>query len=262
MSGSRFRGGPAAIGLAVGALGLGLTGCGSAATSAVSTRTPPPVAAASTAPAQNQAAYSAPPSLAAGQGAAPNPSGPSAAASAVANAAGNASSASAGSSEQPVAPEQNPPGDIPDTQAFVTYTSPTGGYKLDVPEGWARTTNGANVTFKDKIDGLKVDESSAGAPPTTAEVQQSIVPRIERAGRAVKTAGVQQVQLRAGAAVLLKYTSNSDPNPVTGKQVRLEDNTYVFYKKGKEALLTLWAPQGADNVDQWQRIASSFTWTA
>ena len=30
-------------------------------------------------------------------------------------------------------------GDIPDNQVFVTFTSPTGGYQLQVPEGWART---------------------------------------------------------------------------------------------------------------------------
>jgi hypothetical protein len=36
--------------------------------------------------------------------------------------------------------------------------------------------------------------------------------------------------------------------------------TYVFYKNGKEAMLTVWAPLGADNVDQWNRMAKSFRW--
>lgn len=36
------------------------------------------------------------------------------------------------------ATETNPPGDIPDTQAFVDYSS-TAGYGVKVPEGWART---------------------------------------------------------------------------------------------------------------------------
>jgi len=30
--------------------------------------------------------------------------------------------------EKPVDPEKNPPGDIPDNQAFVKYASQTGGY--------------------------------------------------------------------------------------------------------------------------------------
>ncbi len=43
------------------------------------------------------------------------------------------------STESAVAPEINPPGDIPDSQAFVRFTSPAGGYSLEVPEGWARS---------------------------------------------------------------------------------------------------------------------------
>ena len=34
--------------------------------------------------------------------------------------------------------EVNPPGDIPDNQAFVPYTSSSGGYTISMPEGWAR----------------------------------------------------------------------------------------------------------------------------
>ncbi|MEA2574805.1 MAG: hypothetical protein QOH93_2103, partial [Chloroflexia bacterium] len=64
--------------------------------------------------------------------------------------------AAARSTEQPVAPETNPPGDIPDTQAFVKYASAVGGYELDVPEGWARTESGPNVSFVDKFDGAKI----------------------------------------------------------------------------------------------------------
>src|SRR5262245_5381289 len=38
-----------------------------------------------------------------------------------------------------IATEDNPPGDIPDNQAFVPYTSANGGYAISMPEGWART---------------------------------------------------------------------------------------------------------------------------
>ena len=50
----------------------------------------------------------------------------------------NAPSQTAVQGETPVAPEKNPPGDIPDTQVFVEYRSAGGGYQLEVPEGWAR----------------------------------------------------------------------------------------------------------------------------
>jgi hypothetical protein len=47
---------------------------------------------------------------------------------------------------------------------------------------------------------------------------------------------------------------------VTGKQVRLEEEIYLFYNHGTLAMLQLWAPQGADNVDQWKRMVESFHW--
>src|SRR5690242_20999784 len=48
------------------------------------------------------------------------------------------------SASQPaaVATESNPPGDIPDNQAFVAYTSPADGFLVKVPEGWGRTRTG------------------------------------------------------------------------------------------------------------------------
>jgi hypothetical protein len=86
-------------------------------------------------------------------------------------AASTDTSAQAKPTESAVAPEVNPPGDIPDTQAFVKYTSAAGGYELDVPEGWARTENGSDVTFVNKFDGVKVTVSPAAAAPTTSSVQ-------------------------------------------------------------------------------------------
>ncbi len=163
-------------------------------------------------------------------------------------------------SEQPAAPEKNPPGDIPDTQAFVTYSSTSGGYKLEVPEGWARRTNDKNVSFIDKLDGVKVTLTSETTAPTARSSKTKQVAELEKAGRAVKVVNVKDVQLPSGPAVLVKYTSNSEPDPVTGKQVRLENNSYLFFKNGKLATLRLWAPIGADNLDQWQRMSRSFRW--
>lgn len=170
------------------------------------------------------------------------------------------SSTAVPSTESAVAPEVSPAGDIPDTQAFVRYSSAAGGYSLEVPEGWARTENGPNVSFVNKLDGVSVTVTPATAAPTAAGAQQQEVKRIQQSGRAVQIASVQDVQLPAGPVVVIKYLSNSDPNPVTNKQVRLDNETYLFFKNGKEAALTLWAPQGADNVDQWQRMSKSFRW--
>jgi len=163
-------------------------------------------------------------------------------------------------SESPTAPEKNPPGDIPDTQAFVTYTSQSGGYQLEVPEGWARQLKGSNVSFTDKFNGVQVTVTNAIAAPTAKTTKTKQIVELEKSGRAVKVVKVKDVQLPSGKALLISYTSNSEPNEVTGKQIRLENNSYLFFKNGKLATLRLFAPQGADNADQWQRMSHSFKW--
>ncbi|MDQ6873053.1 MAG: hypothetical protein M3037_13775, partial [Gemmatimonadota bacterium] len=102
--------------------------------------------------------------------------------------------------------------------------------------------------------------ASASSAATAASARTNEVKQIQSQGHAVTISGVSDVSLPGGKAVVIKYTSNSDPNPVTNKQVRLENVTYVFYRNGKEAMLTMWAPLGADNVDQWNRMANSFRW--
>ncbi len=162
--------------------------------------------------------------------------------------------------EAPVAAQASPAGDIPDTQAFVTFISRGGGYALEVPEGWARTARGPDVLFVDKLDGVQVTVAHAARAPTAARARTAEVAALVRSGRAVQVSSVRDVRLPGGAAVLVAYTSDSEPNPVTGRQVRLEDNAYLFFKDGRLATLTLWAPVGADNADQWRRMARSFRW--
>lgn len=167
---------------------------------------------------------------------------------------------SGGKTETAVAPEVNPPGDIPDTQAFVKYTSAAGGYHLEVPEGWARTEAGPNVTFTSKFNGLNVAVSSASSAPTAASVRDNEAKLIQMQARAATIVSTSEVNLPAGKAVAIKYSSNSEPNAVTSKRIRLESIAYLFFRNGTQVSLTVWAPQGADNVDQWNRIARSFGW--
>lgn len=162
--------------------------------------------------------------------------------------------------ETAVAPEVNPPGDIPDTQQFVKYASAPGGYELDVPEGWARKENGSNVQFASKYDGVAVNVSTAAAAPTAASARADQAKAIASQGHAVTLTSVSDVNLPAGKAVVIKFTSNSDPNAVTNKPIRLENEAYLYFNNGKLATVTLWAPKGADNVDQWNRMSKSFRW--
>ncbi|MET2830030.1 hypothetical protein [Mesorhizobium shangrilense] len=161
--------------------------------------------------------------------------------------------------EVAVQAEKNPPGDIPDTQVFIDYTSP-GGFALKVPEGWARSDRADGASFVDKLDGVVLSISKADAAPTVESTKADYVQKLEAAGRAVRVTAVKAVKLPAGSAIRIVYTSNSEPNAVTNKQVRLENERYLYFKDGKLVTLELYAPKGADNVDQWQLMSSSFRW--
>lgn len=160
--------------------------------------------------------------------------------------------------ETAVAPEKNPPGDIPDSQVFIIYSAAS--YALKVPEGWGRTITGTDVSFASKLDGVSVTLTAMAAAPTLDWVKAHYVPDLITAGRAVKVSGVSAETLPGGPAIRIDYSSNSDPNPVTNKQIRLENARYLFFKSGYLAALDLYAPLGADNVDQWQLMSHAFAW--
>jgi hypothetical protein len=170
-------------------------------------------------------------------------------------------SAAAVPTEAPVAPEKNPPGDIPDTQVFIDYHSVAGGYTLKVPEGWARTEMGSSVRFADKLNSIQVDVVAAQAAPTVDSVKTVDEPELKQSVRAFEEVKVEPATLPGGPAVLLRYRANSDPDPVTGKAARLEVDRYEIYGNGKMAALSLSAPVGADNVDDWKLVSKSFKWS-
>jgi hypothetical protein len=161
--------------------------------------------------------------------------------------------------ERAVPAEKNPPGDIPDTQVFIDYASPE-GFTIKVPEGWARTDRADGASFVDKLDGVVLTVAKADAAPTVETARKTFVPELEKAERAVKVSAIRPVKLPAGPAVRIVYTSNSEPNQVTNKQVRLENERYFYFRDGKLVMLELYAPKGADNVDQWQLMSQSFEW--
>lgn len=165
----------------------------------------------------------------------------------------------ASAAEKPVAAEKNPPGDIPDSQVFIDYTSKD-GYALKVPEGWARTDLPTGASFVDKLDGVVVTRSDATQPPTVDSVRKDYLPILEKEERAVQIGGVKAVKLPAGNAIRIAYSSNSVPNQVTNKQVRLENQRFLYFKDRKLVALKLYAPFGADNVDQWKLMSESFQW--
>ena len=165
----------------------------------------------------------------------------------------------AAAQEAAIAPEKNPPGDIPDNQVFIQYTSPL-GFGIKVPEGWSRAERPDGVRFFDKYNIIDLAASKANQPPNAATATTRQAAEIKTAGRAVEIKSVKDVKLKSGPAVLISYASNSDPNAVTNKQIRLEHERYVMFKNGTLVDLDLSAPLGADNVDQWKLMSNSFQW--
>lgn len=158
--------------------------------------------------------------------------------------------------------ETNPPGDIPDNQAYVAFQPSSGftGFTVKVPEGWARTGQGGATVFTDKLNRVEIATASASSAPTVTSVGSEVVPRLR--GQVPKFDGpkVSQVNRHAGSAVLLKYQGDSAADPVTGKIVRDAFERYAFYRQGHEVDLTLSGPVNADNVDPWRIVTDSFSW--
>jgi hypothetical protein len=196
--------------------------------------------------------------------AAPTASQPPAAPSAVSGATNTPSSQASApvavKPEAPIVPEQNPPGDIPDTAVFVAYRPPGAGLEFKVPEGWSRTNGATIVTFTDKLNFVTVTWQAVASAPTLADVQSTDVKTLTATQPAFKLVSVKEVKLAGGSAILLTYRQNGEPNAVTGKRYRLDVERFVFFRGGKRADLILSSPVGADNVDPWRTVSESFKW--
>ncbi len=168
---------------------------------------------------------------------------------------------SAASSGAPQAKESNPAGDIPDNQAFVAFTQPKAGFSVKVPEGWARTDLADGASFTDRLNGIVVQSRPAAKPVTAADIKQQAKPAIAANLSNYQLSSVKDVTLPAGPAIQAVYTASARPDQVTGKTVQDDVLVYTIAGTGKQAVLALVGPQGADNVDPWKIVADSFRWT-
>jgi hypothetical protein len=153
--------------------------------------------------------------------------------------------------------EKNPPGDIPDNLAFVPYRNGPGHYSFTHPEGWAETTRGTTVMFTDKLNGVEASLGTATMPPTVASANRDDVPRLRTSQQAFELRAVASVRLPSGSGVRIVYRRNSAPDPVTGRQYRDEVERYEIVARGREVVLELFGPVGADNVDAYRTMSQS-----
>jgi hypothetical protein len=172
-------------------------------------------------------------------------------------------SSSSGSTSTPKsnAPESSPPGDIPDNQAFVRFAPTGAGYSVKVPEGWARSTAGGSVTFTDKLNSIRVEQSAAPVALTVRDARQTEIAKLAQSVKGFQAGRAAGVARPAGHAIRISYLASGPANSVTGKAGTQAVERYVFFHKGKELVLTLSGAKGADNVDPWKIVTDSVRWS-
>ena len=147
-------------------------------------------------------------------------------------------------------------GDIPDNQVFLVFRNRAAGYSMKYPEGWAQQGSGDRVTFRDKNNIVRI-AVGAGAAPSHASVQADVA----HLGNAQIQAGAQQMTISGKPAFKVVYSTESAPNAVTGKRVKLVVDRYYLWKAGRRAVVDLGTPEGVDNVDAYRLMIESFRWS-
>jgi len=145
-------------------------------------------------------------------------------------------------------------GDIPDNQVFIAFKNSRAGYSLKYPEGWAQQGSGAQVTFRDKNNIVRIVVSK-GAEPSPSAARRDL-------GKGAQLRSAPQTTTISGAPVVkVVYSTESAPNAVTGKRVTLLVDRYYLAHAGKEAIVDLGTPVGVDNVDAYRLMIESFRWS-
>src|SRR5256885_295206 len=147
-------------------------------------------------------------------------------------------------------------GDIPDNQVFLVFANHAAGYSIKYPEGWAQQGSGDRVTFRDKNNIVRI-VVGRGAAPTQASVRADVT----LLGNARVESPPQAMAISGRPAFKVVYSTESAPNAVTGKRVKLVVGRYYLWQAGRRAVVDLGTPQGVDNVDAYRLMIESFRWS-
>ena len=168
--------------------------------------------------------------------------------------------ASAGRTTAPLTGEANQAaaGDIPDNQVFLTFRNGAAGYAMRYPEGWAQRGSAARVTFADKNNLVRiVVENGSGVTPAGARAEMR---RLRRSTPSLRYSLPTGVTVGGRHAVKVVYSTESAPNPVTAKRVKLVVDRYYVPGRGRHAVVDLGTPEGVDNIDAYRLMIESFRW--
>lgn len=149
-------------------------------------------------------------------------------------------------------------GDIPDTQNYLTLNAPKVRVSMLYPEGWTVQETGSSVSITEKNNQVRISVAN-GAAPTVASVTAQLA-ALRQTSPSLVPSTPHPVTLKSGSAVKVTYTTQSAPNPVTGKQVTLNVDRYVIPHAGRVAIVDLGVPVGVDNIDAYRKMIESFRW--
>lgn len=173
-------------------------------------------------------------------------------------ASGSATSTSSGSGALTAEAQSAAAGDIPDNQVFLTLRDAVAGYSTQYPEGWAQRGTGARVTFQDKNNLVRI----VVVPKlfaTVGDVQRDMT-ALKAATPSLRFQPPTGMTISGKQALKVVYSTESAPNPVTGKRVTLVVDRYYVPGSGKTAIVDLGTPRGVDNVDAYRQMIESFRW--
>lgn len=156
----------------------------------------------------------------------------------------------------PNAPETNPAGDIPGTTVYVPFHSARVGWKVSIPQGWARSDTNGVMVFTDKLNAVRLQT----VPAATAATEASVIPPLLASDPTAKVDAITTVSRTSGPVIETTYTRDNALNAVTGKAGRDAAERHDFFHNGATPVVTLAGPVGADNVDPWRTITDSVSW--
>jgi len=151
-------------------------------------------------------------------------------------------------------------GDIPDNQVFLTFHNGHSGYSIKYPEGWTIQGSGSDkLTISDKNNLVRV-VIARGLAPSPRSVAAELT-ALKKSNPTLTFTAPRTFALPASStAVKAVYTTQSAPDPVTGKRVKLIVDRYELTRGGHIATVDLGTPKGVDNVDAYRMMIESFRW--
>jgi hypothetical protein len=144
---------------------------------------------------------------------------------------------------------------------FLVLKNAHGGYSMRYPEGWTIQGSGSDaVSITDNNNLVRV-VIGHGAAPSPVSVAAALKTARTSTPTLTFTPPRRFALPASSGAVKAVYTTESAPNPVTGKRVKLTVDRYVLQGPGgRVATVDLGTPVGVDNVDAYRMMIQSFTW--